>query len=488
VSANLARRFPTQKTPAQKTAGETRERTVRGGTRSRGAHGVWRHLTCAVVLLVGVATPGAPEPALAAEGAPSASEPFGAANSQWDGHSEWVELARGVLGPTRVELRATLDYSQLRPADAVILFHPENPLRADSLARFMNAGGRVAVFDDFGKGDTLWRRFSIRDTPGPIGALRTLLDNSALPIAEPHISPGPSEGRHPMVSSADQVVTNHPIVLEHPGLTALLEFATRQGPRTLALTGVIEGRGRLVVCGDSSVFLNLMLRYPGNRAFAEGVVRYLLERDEANSSGRLYVLSGAFDQVGDYGHRSFEEEVREQIDATLTHLQAAFKTGFPLWMCSALGLVLVLALAFRARSQGSLNRVHIVHGFAESGPRLPNPGSRVELLSAKTTTPLLALAELSIALEGLLGERIGRTGPLSNRELELALTSFPPEDREPLRKLRAELAEYKRELARTRRKIPSKRELEDVYGRATLAIDSLDRLRKNPISNPQATR
>jgi len=434
------------------------------------------------LLLAGLSIFGPIRTTWAAEGAPSSHQPFGAANSDWDGHSEWLELARRVLGPSRVLPRASLDFAELGPEDAVIFFHPEKPLRADSLARFMNAGGRVAVFDDYGEGSTLWRRFSIRDNPGPLEPLATLLDNPALPIAEPHLAHGPDEGRHPMVSGADRVVTNHPIILEHPGLTALLEFPTRRGPRTLAVTGVIEGRGRLVVCGDSSVFLNLMLRYPGNRAFAEGIVRYLLEREDPipkgspTATGRLYVLSGDFDQVGDYGHQSFDEQIRERIDGALSELRKAFEGGLPPALCSALGLVLVLALIQRIRSQGNLSRVHIVHGFTKNAPPAPNPHLRLDLLSAPSTTPLLALAELSIALESLVDEA-GQTPSRSG------------EEEARLQALRQDLARYKRQLPKTERKVPAPRELEELYQRARQVIDSVEAtVRRKPNRREQKAR
>ena len=37
--------------------------------------------------------------------------------------------------------------------------------------------------------------------------------------------------------------------------------------------------GRLLAMADPSAFINLMLRYPGNRNFARGVLKYLLEDD-----------------------------------------------------------------------------------------------------------------------------------------------------------------------------------------------------------------
>jgi hypothetical protein len=349
------------------------------------------------------------------------------------------------------------------------------------------------VFDDFGRGSSLWRRFAIHESDGPEEPLRSLSNNPALPIARPHIAQGSDgrDGRHPIVALADEVVTNHPIILEHPELTRLLEFDTGRGVKTLALTGVIEGRGRLLVCGDSSVFLNLMLRYPGNRALAEGVVRYLLERETENSTGNLYVVHGSFSERGEFGHSKWDEEARKRIDAALADLRDAFQKGLPPIVCTALATLLLAILFARARSEGAFIRARIIHRFTgqpETAPAFVGESSRFEVLAAKTTTPLLAVAELAHAFEAFLGDKVDEDGPLGPDELARVLADCEASDRKQWIALYAELTTWRRELAQKKRRIPSENELRSLHNRTIKAVDSLTLLWQKDLKNQYGPR
>jgi hypothetical protein len=417
---------------------------------------------------------------------------FSAANSDWNGHSEWAELVRRVLGPSRVRFVATLDYQRLRPEDGIIVFHPENPLHADSLARFMNAGGRVAIFDDFGQGSSLWRRFAIHEGDGPDRPAHMLQRNPALAIARPHVTKGPDGrgGRHPIVSDADDVVTNHPIVLNHPELTRLLEFDTETGPKTLALTGVIEGKGRLLACGDSSVFVNLMLRYPGNRAFAEGVARYLMEREPPESQGTLFVVAADFEETGEFGNQRWEDTVREHVNTALNELAKAFHGGVPLAACTALSLATIVGLWLRARARGTFARTRIVHSFSGERARASDSSGnpRYDLMAAPTTTSLVALGELARAYEAFLGGAAHANGPLSPEDIESALDGCSVEQRGQYRHLYTELCAWRRELTQKKRRDPTPSELVSLHQRTMEAVDSLTSLRKKEASDTYGQR
>ena len=86
----------------------------------------------------------------------------------------------------------------------------------------------------------------------------------------------------------------------------VLTIAARGEPdATLAVTGIIMNRGRLFAMGDPSAFINLMLRYPGNRKFAEGLLTYLVEPDSwGERGGKLYFVANRFQQKGQFGERS----------------------------------------------------------------------------------------------------------------------------------------------------------------------------------------
>ena len=103
-----------------------------------------------------------------------------------------------------------------------------------------------------------------------------------------------------MVAGVDRVVTIHPTALVHPNLTQVLKIPALGEPdATLAVTGIIAKSGRLFAMGDPSVVINEMLRYPGNRAFANGLAKYLVENDAGVSrGGKLYVVANDFSQKG----------------------------------------------------------------------------------------------------------------------------------------------------------------------------------------------
>ena len=209
-------------------------------------------------------------------------------DSSWEGGSEFLALARTRLGSSRVEILATVDWERLRPADAVLFMHPTVEVDYDEASAFLRAGGRVAVLDDFGKGDALLSRFHIRRIAAPLRPARALRDNPNYAIAIPSVQvvAGQEQGRHPVVAQVRELVTNHPAAFTHPNLTPVLELPAQGEPSaTLAVTGIIVNRGRLFAMADPSATMNLMLRYPGNRSFAEGLVDYLVEDDSLGTSG-----------------------------------------------------------------------------------------------------------------------------------------------------------------------------------------------------------
>ena len=88
--------------------------------------------------------------------------PFEVRDTGWEGCSELFELARAELGESRV--------AWLSPSSIGSNFGPKTDSSSctraarspsDRLSKFLRAGGRVAVIDDFGAGSRILERFGI---------------------------------------------------------------------------------------------------------------------------------------------------------------------------------------------------------------------------------------------------------------------------------------------------------------------------------------
>jgi hypothetical protein len=332
-------------------------------------------------------------------------------DTTWEGGSELFELAKKRLGRERLEIAATLDYSKLSPKDGVIILHPDVPLDYAELSSFLRAGGRLALLDDHGSGDKFLARFQIYRVRAPLSPTKTLRDNPNLPIAEPavQIVAGQEQNRHPITQNVDSVVTNHPTALTHPNLTPVLTIAARGEPdATLAVTGIIANHGRLFAMGDPSAFINLMLRYPGNRKFAEGLLSYLVEPDSwGERGGKLYFVTNHFQQKGQFGDRAnFLSGLGQSLTDALGDVHDhGLPEPLPL-LLAALGCLAIMAwaLLYAARP-----RTRATPRYSAAEPLVAQGGlsGRVAVLSAPTTDAALGLSELRAATLDLLGERLG---------------------------------------------------------------------------------
>jgi hypothetical protein len=351
---------------------------------------------------------------------------FDANDTTWEGGSEVFELAKKRFGRERLEIAATLDYSKLTPKDGLLILHPEVPLDYDELSAFMRAGGRVALVDDYGTGDRFLARFQIHRVRAPAAPAKTLRDNVNLPIAEPAVQlvAGQEQNRHPITQSVDSVVTNHPSALTHNNLTPVLTIHARGEPdATLAVTGIIMNKGRLFAMGDPSAFVNLLLRYPGNRRFADGLLGYLLEADSwGERGGKLYFVANRFGQKGQFGDRGgMLSGVGQALEDTLTELHDhGLPDPLPLVLAAAgcLG-VMAWALLYTART-----RPRVIPRYTAAEPLVAQggPSGRIAVLSAPSTDAALGLAELRSAALDLFGERLslgrGPSAKLVLTELE----------------------------------------------------------------------
>jgi len=301
-----------------------------------------------------------------------AAAPFDPRGEDWEGLSEFVRIAQGEVGASRVVLTSTLDMRKLKRSDALILVHPERPLDAGELSAFMHGGGRVVLLDDYGTGDGLLAHFSIRRVPLPARPARMLRSNPAFAIAEP-------ASAHPAVGSAAHVVTNHATGLERPALSPLLVVRGDGEPDVLLAIAGAVGRGRFVAVGDASVVINAMLRYPGNRELAAALVRYAGEDDPGDGGdgggggggrgGDLYVLANGFATTGTFaggsGLEGAADRARHAAEETLETLR---RDGLPPLVAYLAALAIGLGVALWTGTRAARSRGPWVPRFARPAP------------------------------------------------------------------------------------------------------------------------
>jgi hypothetical protein len=327
---------------------------------------------------------------MAITSASDARAAYTAASTDWDGLSGFVQLAKDEAGPGNVIETATLDYALLGPQDAVILLHPETSLDLESLSRFLREGGRVVLFDDFGSGDELLHHFQIERVPLPVHPALELRHNPALAIAEP--------ADHQTLQGVTRVVLNHASGVKHKELSPLLFVRAADGEKTyVGLAGAVE-KGHLLVVSDASVPINGMLRFPGNKTFARNVLHYAVTGvGDVASHGKLYILTGSFEQLGSYGNAESEGKLHVLAEAF-----RAFKhDGLPAPAAYALAALAAIALGVWVWSRAS--RVHqpSVPRYVKKTPLAAQGGiaGHAALIAAKPTTRALAVLEIKTALE-----------------------------------------------------------------------------------------
>jgi hypothetical protein len=344
----------------------------------------------------------------------AAAKGFEVADTGWEGTSELYALAQQELGKGRVEVVASIDYEHLGKDDGLLVLHPERELDYNELSAFLRAGGRMAVLDDRGEAARFLVHFQIHRVEAPRSPAQSLRDNPNLAIAVPAVEQvaGQEQNRHPVVAAVDRVVTNHPTALVHPNLTQVLKIPALGEPdATLAVTGIIAKSGRLFAMGDPSVVINEMLRYPGNRAFASGLLKYLIENDAGVSrGGKLYIAANDFAQKGHFGGtRGVLGELSNLSDTLKEFTSDLEKNGLPRILALSLAVLasagaLSWAIHFSARRyQRSVPRYALAPLLIAQG----GLAGRAAVLSAPSTDPALVLLELRAALSEALSQRLG---------------------------------------------------------------------------------
>jgi hypothetical protein len=370
--------------------------------------------------------------------------PFDTAGTDWEGCSRLVEIAREELGASRVQVVDEIDYERLGSSDGLLLIHPEGAYDLDEVTAFMKLGGRVAVVDDFGDGERLLERFRIVRGPAPADPLQMLHGNPQLPIATP------SSG-HPIVADVAQVVLNHPTTVKHADLSTLLRIPRIGGDSgpDVALAGQV-GEGRLVALGDPSIFINSMLRFPGNRALAKNLVGYLLEGSGASKrDARLTILHGRFRERGTLGG-GIRGTLRDRLRGVLGAIDNVRRGGFGGVSARiiALGIVIAAAIwaAVRAGTRTKIPRPRyaasdpelesvargaedprIASLFARVGrfrPRFDPTSAGVQVLMEGVDAAIKAREDLSALQRDEAARQLAKEAALSPKESEAFLAAY----------------------------------------------------------------
>lgn len=320
--------------------------------------------------------------------------PFDLAGDDWEGCGELVKLAVAELGASKVVVTKQVDFHELKPDDGLLLLYPEKNLDVDELSKFMRAGGRVVLLDDFGRGEGLLKHFGMERVASPRNPAELLRHNPQLALAEP-------ASAHPVVADVSRVVTNHPTGLTHPDLSPVLKIRGNGEPDVVVAVAGAVGQGRLLAVGDPSIVMNSMLRYAGNKAFARGVLRYAVDHDSwGKRGGRLFIASGGFEQKGAYGDED-ASAVNDWLRSAREALEQIRREGLPSSIAYALAVALGLALVVWIGSRAGRLHKPITPRFVRATPKVAQGGvaGHAAVIAAPQTSRVLAVLELKSALE-----------------------------------------------------------------------------------------
>lgn len=271
------------------------------------------------------------------------------------------------------------------------------------LTAFLRAGGRVALADDFGHGDSLLNVFRIvRADPLRSPAVLRLRGNPELLVARP-------QRGHPLGEGVTALVTNHPQVLRHPQLEPIFLL---EGSDAVVLAGAV-GEGRLVAVGDPSVLINNMLQLASNRQFAANLVRYL--RGEAG--GRVIIVEAGGEVTGMYGDPNADRPLHDLRSA----LERAASLELPPLVLRILAVsLLAIMLILIAGSTPRTSPYHAAAMFREE-PVQGGLVGRVEWYGARPTDLLDPTLVYKLELESTVASLLGLSVRSPTHEMQQAM-------------------------------------------------------------------
>lgn len=207
---------------------------------------------------------------------------FGLYNAAWDGASDLRTIAEAA-GADPLIVQNTSAYRTVEPNGTVaVILAPDRRYDTDEatgVRRFVEAGGTLLVAEDYGPhANRLLAAVGARARVDgrPLRDERSYYRSPALPVAD-------DVANHTLAAGVNRITLNHGTAVQPNGATVLVAtsgYAYLDGNRNGALdddetlgrypvtTVEAVGDGRVVVLGDPSALINVMLDRPGNRAFA----------------------------------------------------------------------------------------------------------------------------------------------------------------------------------------------------------------------------
>ena len=212
---------------------------------------------------------------LAATRALAAGGDYRLDSHEWNGLGRLADEADAA--GCAIAATETLDWSALDARDVVWFVYPRTAVDGGKLRRWLEAGGRAVIADDFGASDAALAALDIRRLRGELGSVDRYDGNAALPIARQTLSTELSVG-------IGDLVANHPA------------FFLASTPASFAFSPgaalVVEGRlgkGYFVAIADPSVLINNMLDIDENLAFARALIRRTCKPGE-----RIHLVTQSF--------------------------------------------------------------------------------------------------------------------------------------------------------------------------------------------------
>jgi hypothetical protein len=186
----------------------------------------------------------------------------------------------------------------------------------------------------------------------------------------------------------------------------------------------------LFAMSDPSALINSMLRYPGNRAFAAGLIRYLAN-DAERGQGRLFLVANNYKQEGSVGgDRSMIQDAEAALRQLGDSLADVRKTGLPSWLLAISAALAVAAMGvWVGRASGKPYKSPLPR-YARATPLVARGGvaGRFAMLAAPSSPKSLVVLELKSALFEGTASKLGLEANPGSAAVLDALRSHPAID------------------------------------------------------------
>ena len=245
--------------------------------------------------------------------------PVFAQTLEWDGLETFENgmIRAGMIWePTQ-----DIDWKKLNDTEVIVIVAPENPLNAAALSEFVNSGGTLVIFDDFGAANDFYSAIQapirfVEDWKNfPLPAIN---GNPELPVLT--VTP---DNLNPAFKDVSEIAFNHPRPAE-----ANANILIKSGDIGFIYAWNI-GNGRIFAILDASIVNNLMLSTLDNGIF----IRNLLDVACAGRKPcKTIYIHGDFQAVV---HQTPKEKIQrrwENLKSNLANARDTFdksKSQFP---------------------------------------------------------------------------------------------------------------------------------------------------------------